>query len=335
MSSTKHSDQPISAEDLRLVEALYGESPDSEVDDVDLLEGYRDLRAMFADLPDEAPPGAASARLMSAAAETVKARAPDKLGLWERLLKLFAPLTTHPALAAAASLVLVATIGGVLVMSGRSKVAEPDTSSATETTGDTAVVKSPDELEKSRELEVVPGADPADRAEGEREEKADTATIVAEPTPPPTTGRPAVKQKPKPKVTPSNENRRRGGRYRSRVVVDGKLEDGAGSSGKTGIEFGDVTSNADSPEPEPEPGPEPRRTEATAVERQQATRVAAEVESLTSRARRAAVDGDCGVVQKVAGRIRELDRSHHDALVSRDAKIRSCLTGSKKVKTKK
>jgi anti-sigma factor RsiW len=97
---------------------------------------YENLRRAFAALPDEEPPAAISAQLMHAAAAHVRARR-RRVGVasgsfWAGLVGSWRALATHPALAAAASLLVVAGVAGALYLRGRGDVAEPTVPSAAE-----------------------------------------------------------------------------------------------------------------------------------------------------------------------------------------------------------
>ncbi len=130
------------AADAALIDRLYGARAAGEGDagtaeDAELA-GLASVRSLVARVRDEAPvvepPQALSARLLLAAAEhapkrAAAARAADggdfERGLWARMRRWFAPLVAHPALAAAASLMLVAGVGGALYLRGKATPGEP------------------------------------------------------------------------------------------------------------------------------------------------------------------------------------------------------------------
>lgn len=321
MGRDRHTDQPISAEDLRLVEALYGESPDSEVEASDELEGLRELRSMFAELPEEEPPSAISAKLMSAAAEAVKARAPQKPGLWSRLLALFGPIAAHPALAAAASLMLVVTIGGVMIMSGRSKVSRPDTR-AERPAAPAATEKTEEGRATDMEEELAPPAEPepdvelpkAAVPEGKKTESATAVRVGGE-----TRAGPSSDRFKKGRVDDRRKDKADNG-------TPGNVVQG-GAGGTTAIDFdvGDEDGEPDDANKSPDPKPRPPDT-AVALERQKSAKISAEVESLTSKARKAADRNDCRSVVKAVARIRSLDNDSYQKLLSSDSKIRGCVS---------
>lgn len=329
MSRDRHSDQPISAEELLLVEALYGETPESEASSADL-ESYRDLRAMFADLPDEDPPSAISAKLMSAAAEAVKARTPEKAGWWSRFVALFGPIGSHPALAAAASLVLVVTIGSVMMMTNRAKVAEPDVGDEGASVELTRSDNSPEE------------AKPTTAGQGESAGSSPPKEAAAEPTVIETPKAPKTKAPPPP--PPSRDGRNaskntRGPGAKDRLQ-DKKRDDSLkGSGGKTGLDFnvneGDEEELADAtPEPTDETGKSSQQSNAPALPTEKPSKIAAEIESLTSQTRRAAAKGDCAEVRAKTARLRKIDVSVYNQL-TRESKIRACTPPVKKPKKSK
>lgn len=320
-------DEPVDTAELRLVEALYGESPDADVDG-DLLASYQELRSMFSELPDEEPPAAITAKLVSAAAEAVKASEPARPGLWARLLAFFEPIAAHPALAAAASLMLVVTIGGVLVLTGRSDVAEPETS------------PSPS-AEERRDLERAPvQADPTPPPA----EPADTRSIESESTEPV-----AKDEAPEPKPARVPEREGREGREessRQTQATGKKVDRGPGSKtgvrgtlknsrgkGKTGLDFSggalDVGDGAEGDLDAPEDD-DKRSTTAPTMQPQKPARTDAELESLTSRGRKAAAKGDCAAVRSFGARVQKLDAAHYRDVYRRDASIDACYRAQKK-----
>jgi hypothetical protein len=150
MSHTKDIDprkQPAEADaaDLLLVDLLYGELDGQEreraerrVREDDALAGELEalsrIRSILRELPDEEPPEALSTKLLHAAAAEVAGNratvAPGSIGeerpsVWDRLRRLFMPLVMHPGLAAAASVILIGGVAGMLYMSNNLKPASP------------------------------------------------------------------------------------------------------------------------------------------------------------------------------------------------------------------
>jgi hypothetical protein len=152
MSHTKDIDprnQPAAAPDdaglvadLGLIDLLYGELDGNERDRVERrvreddalageLEALSRIRSIMRELPDEEPPEAISTKLLhAAAAEVAGNRAPvagdeERLSVWDRLRRLFMPLMMHPGLAAAASVIVIGGVAGMLYVSNNLKVASP------------------------------------------------------------------------------------------------------------------------------------------------------------------------------------------------------------------
>ncbi len=132
------------AEELLVLDLLYGELDgdaaeraqarvSAQPERVDELDGFRSVRALLRELPDEDPPQAVSARLLHAAAEAAPSRgsaataaaAAGGGGILAKLFGLFRPLVASPALAAVTMLVLVAGIAGALYVSGGFRATEP------------------------------------------------------------------------------------------------------------------------------------------------------------------------------------------------------------------
>lgn len=148
--------ETLSPDELVLVDLLYGElegeaaaaaheNIESRLDLASELAELRGLRAMMAELPDEEPPPALSAQLLHAAAKQAPAGkaarvAPvaESTGFFAWLKRLFEPMAMHPAMAAAATFLLVAGVAGALYVSGRVEVSEPQTGA-----DKTGVVESP------------------------------------------------------------------------------------------------------------------------------------------------------------------------------------------------
>ena len=136
--------------DALLVGALYGEldSDDrarldthlaSHPGDRAALDGLRSTRAMLRDaaIGDAEPPAAISARLLQEAARRAPAPQVGE-GLLGWFASLFRPIASHPALSAAAAIVLVIGVGSLLMKRGEWKVANPEVASHDQTVRDRA-----------------------------------------------------------------------------------------------------------------------------------------------------------------------------------------------------
>ncbi len=138
MSGTKDIEEPpCTADDLLLVDLLYGElDADTEEEargqvSEDELRELSNLRALFRELPDEEPAQAISAKLLHAAAINAPAASAkserdnaEKTGFWAWLTSLIQPVIAYPGLAAAATLVVVVGVAGTIYLSGRDQVAK-------------------------------------------------------------------------------------------------------------------------------------------------------------------------------------------------------------------
>src|SRR3970040_1892434 len=135
---TDIADRQLSPEELRLLDLLYGElegeeeaaalrEVEADAERADEMAAFSRVRQMVRELPEQEPPTAVSARLMHAAAMAAPAARPvdERPGLWGRLKGFFAPVLMHPAMAAAATFVLVAGVAGTLYLTGNFDRAEP------------------------------------------------------------------------------------------------------------------------------------------------------------------------------------------------------------------
>ena len=128
--------------DARIVDVLYGELDSSDeasfrehIDSCEACTGqlasFAWIRDAMARLPEEEPPIAVSNILLHEAGKHATAQAKqgaqadEARGPLAWLTRLFQPLIAHPAMAAVASLVLVATVGGTMYLKSGKQVAEP------------------------------------------------------------------------------------------------------------------------------------------------------------------------------------------------------------------
>ena len=82
------------------------------------LAGLERTRKALRSLPDIDPPPSVTALLLHEAARRAPAQDGEKQGFWAWITGFLQPIVAHPALAAAASLVLVAGVAGYLSMRG-------------------------------------------------------------------------------------------------------------------------------------------------------------------------------------------------------------------------
>jgi hypothetical protein len=203
-------------DDLMLVDLLYGElDEDARAraerrvrEDQALgqdLDAFSNLRALMRELPEAEPPDALTAKLMhAAAAEVSGSRAgaendEEPQSLWSRLKSLFLPIAMHPGLAAAASLVLVTGIAGVLYVSGDLKPAVPMYEQAEEaqpaaTAGAPAAMQAPEgaaaapaamQAPEGAAAAPAPSRDESNTIANRAPVRRPVATVPAEPSPEP------------------------------------------------------------------------------------------------------------------------------------------------------
>jgi hypothetical protein len=103
--------------DAALIDRLYGDDAGEDLGEL------RSVRALIARVREEAPVAEPSPAISATLLQAARARAP-KQGLWARFVAWMSPVTSHPALAAAATLVVVAG-AAALWMRGGGEVAEP------------------------------------------------------------------------------------------------------------------------------------------------------------------------------------------------------------------
>lgn len=313
----------------------------------DAHDGLADIRDLFSQLPDEEPPARLSAQLLAEAARAphvAKAKAgpvgDGGQGLWQRFVAWCQPLVAKPAFAAAASLVLVAGIAGVLY------------------------VKKGDELTETRrheaeKVDVAPPTLEANRAErGPADEPADPGDVViggadeAEPEAPAAASETAPSEGGKREADTSAERRRAprkkasakssapnksalgatgddayGGRAQAILGLSEETlaptepsADAPGRSAGSGSGADGRRDYAAPPQSAPEPQPEAKV--------QQKARPLT-VTEMHSRAVDAAQSGDCAQVNRLLGEIRSRDSEYYKNRVASDKRLATCRGKSK------
>ena len=360
-----------SAETDRLLEALYGDASDdgsaseaigqlSANESVDL-ESLRSVRGMFADMADVDPPMEMTAGLLAAAAKAVAPaavaqeapRSSSKESLWARILGWFQPLLAHPGLAAAASLALVATIGGVLYMNNRGDLAEPPladqraksaSANATTDSTDAPAAKNP-VLASPREEgpAFVAGEDAPDADDSTGE---DSSAVEAT----------ALKRDLKRAKTKNSERKSGGKRVRDAAKIrtneakslekdfaasEVGTASGAGPSGTTST--GKGKKDAESP-PLPTQAFEPGEnanddapaqtpespTAPSASTNSESTKKTTELAALKRQAAAAAERGDCLRARSLGAKVQAIDRRYFTGVFKTDREIRNCYATKKK-----
>lgn len=351
---------PLGEEELghRMVEVLYGES-DAELPDnaANELESFQLLRNLLAELPDEDPPQAISAKLLSAAAEAAKpvAARSDREGFWSRLRAWLQPVVAHPALAAAASLIVVVAVGGALYLSGRGDIAEPTEDSsksaeiATSPPTDTPAVV-PDtsadvgtfDTRPTGDVEEIAGQTPPLEAPVARDRGGSTRAAG---------GRTQIEKAAPARNRRNNQkNERRGAADKEQPAkTEGRVGKGALGGLTTGMSLGDEDDSAGekrdsgrgdgpaaTPTDQPSPGadlpaspPPARAPEVTAQssepaksEREVADRKA--LDGLTAKALKSAGRSDCRAVKSVGDQVRKRDGLYYDTVFLRVSEIARC-----------
>ena len=378
------SDIEASAAELMLVELLYGEVSGDEAEAARAVvasdsklaadgEAYRGLRELMRELPDEEPPAAISAQLLHAAATQAPAPVAAKVvadaGLWASIKGFFAPIIMHPAMAAAATLVLVAGVAGTLYLRGEVEVSQPVVpSSATAPAAAEQRASTPaDQPGLAQDIVTLSSGDEDEgivdvRLEGSTlpgSAPAESHTQAAGPS----KGRPMKKpardpapngkldlrergegekravEKPEP-TPPADEAKKPADNTRDTVVVGEKnkrKDEINGLGGSAGGGYGDgedigADDEAEAPAPPSEPGPAPAVTtdKAPSKKESESSSRRSELEELHARAVRAAGKGECATVASLGERIRKLDRAYYDKVFARDSKLAVCSKQKRK-----
>jgi hypothetical protein len=354
-------DQSIASdEELRLLDLLYGELDDVDAEqakreldgDDELageLEGLTHMRSLFADLPDEEPPQAISAKLLQAAAahapKPAKAAAQSG-GFWAWLSGLFKPIVHYPGLAAIASLVLVVGIAGTLYMSGKGRTTEPKADQAN--TADRAE-KSGEAIQAWDDKAVAPTQPDSPARYADMDE--DLGLREAEPT---DNEKAAEAERPSPKKTGTKskdtgrevkrDNGGRGGGSDTDRTDDLKVtsestiflggEDGEGDTDKS-----PASGNAPSEDPAPEPEPEADGISVDVPPPDLKTLPKddsnSDAKGLHDKAKKAAKRGDCAATRSYGSKIRSIDVGYYNDVYLRDATVRKCAATQDSQSTKK
>jgi hypothetical protein len=333
----------------RLMALLYGELDDGAAeaararvaespDEAAELAGLERVRGLFRELPAEEPPPRISAQLLAEAARSAPsprraAVGAAEVGFWARLLSWLSPVQ-HPGLAAAATLVLVAGVAGVLVLrkgddltrAGRaappsSPTEAADTAAATgeattppaaEPAKDRAGAEAPADLD-DREDGVVGGATPEPSLEKSRsiEDKPARGRKMAKGS----ADKKEYSKEPPPKAPDS---------LRSGTVYGLSEQDmlqgdsaGAGPGGSGGAANQAAQPQAAEPPPPPVVAPAPTATTKARPP------TAAE---LHARAVDAALDKRCSDVRALGAEIRAINADYYKTKFAGDKRLTRCLS---------
>jgi hypothetical protein len=313
--------EELDAGALRILEALYDDA-EPDPGDVELLASFRRVRELCAGLPEIEAPSGVSARLMAAAANQIETERRGQ-GFWARLRAWLEPITGHPALAAACSLVLVAAVGGTLYLSGKTDVAEPtapgpagEPAPAASTTLEPGVVGGAGSPEPSPDPPLEFEAD-VSAAQAQQTEKDVDKKEAAKP-------RPARARIERRALDERSKVRAGGGSISGKLeIAEGAEERPAGSASSAADDADGTRGAPASPSPRaPEaqapspPPPEPSREESEAPTDSLAR--------FTAAARVAAERGDCPATRRLGARVEKIDAGYFRSDFVGDPAIAPC-----------
>jgi len=374
MGDTKHSRLTREQLEELVPDLLYGELDDERAEQVRAqlpeseLDGkvaaYQRLRDAFHSLPDEEPPPAISAQLLHAAAKQVEGKQRGRsaslggVGLWSKLRDWLSPVVMHPGLAAAASILVVGGVVGMLYLKNGDKIAQPDVSSRAEAPEGLGATRSPAAPAMDGRLD-----DNVNRQLAEEEEAGDAVDLAppeAKPESKPES-RPAAKQRNKSasNLPKSDKNDKAGfdATGKSTGLIGGA--GGSGARADRGVKLGETVGPATHggaggpalvPAEKPSPTPEPARDslsdedaptdQARAPQKKspggskQASKPKpdshADARRMHNQARSAAEKGDCTSAQKLSARIQKTDPVYYRDAVRGDSQLSKCSDVGKK-----
>jgi len=312
----------------------------------------RRVRELFSSMADEEPPNRLTAQLMAEAARSApQARASAapaaEAGIWARFVSWLQPLVQRPALAAAASLVLVAGVAGVLYMKKGEELTStaPEPSTASETTAQQATV----EATPPEAPPPVTAATPADTgsaeggAQGQADESAGAEIATKESAPP---ARESVRRKKAIGSVASDEKNRSFAKEPAKPALKSgtvyglseqemvQREEPASNAAPGGGSAAPEQKKADDRAPAAEPAPAPQATPPPADSKPSTPRP--DARTLHQRAIDAALDQRCDEVRSLAGQVRAVDPGYYAKSFVTDTRLKGCLSGgSTKKATKK
>lgn len=348
--------EPMAAEEL--VSLLYGElEPDeaartgARIDADPVLSArlgeMRRVRELFSSLEEQEPPGRLTAQLMAEAARAApqarRAAAPAaEAGWWSRFVSWLQPVLQRPALAAAASLLLVAGVASVLYMRKGEELTStappPGAATGSEVDGNAAVeAAQPAAPSPVTAAPEAAGEDRAGMADGD-EAAAPPAEEVAKPDPASTRAEKPVPKRRKAASSAGDKKEKSPARpaLKSGTVYglseqemvpreQAQTESGKGGGGAVG---GAQTRADDAPAPPPPPQPAPSTSVPPADSKAPAPSKP-NVRDLHRRAIDAALDNRCSEVKMLAGQVRANDSAYYAKSVASDQRLQKCLATPK------
>lgn len=345
--------EPMAGEDL--VALLYGELDPDEAARTGArvqadpalsarLGEMRRVRELFSAMEEEEPPGRLTAQLMAEAARSAPharaAAAPAGAGIWARFVSWLQPLAQRPALAAAASLLLVAGVASVLYM----RKGEELTSTAPPTTLPPAETTTAGEASATTPPPPVTAATPPEAEADEAGGQAGADDRSAAPAPEPTRkqrtssprtkgggGAPSDQKKMASEKAPPRPTLKSGTVYglSEQEMVPREEAPSGGAANQPAQQRAD-----DEAAPAAQPAPAPQASSPAADGKASAPRP--DARALHQRAIDAALDKRCDEVRALAGQVRSADPSYYAKSFTTDKRLQACLSGgSTKKATKK
>jgi hypothetical protein len=322
---------PVDGEKRDVLDLLYEDGDESALSsgEKDELSRWREVRGARREaLPDQEPSRSIEV-LMAAAREHAAAREPR--GLWGKLRGWFAVMAAHPAMSAAATVVLVGGVAGALYVSGRvgSEAKERETVEVGAMSGESAPRVPPPQViakDESPPVATVPEVEiptethdspaPSPAAKVEKKVAPQHHVIV-------------VPHRPAPAQGGADEDRAPVAPLEETVTGDLGNEDQGEANG--------VIAEPPPPPPPPPASPAPAPAPITApgraptADRPTAQAPAADPAALTRQAKAAAKRKDCKTVDALANRVIEIDLGYYRSNFAPDPEIRgNCDAATRK-----
>jgi hypothetical protein len=303
------------------------------------------VRGLFRELADEEPPARSTAQLMAQAAQAAR-KGGEREGFWQRLRGWLTPIMAHPGLAAAASVILVAGVAGLLLLRKGTEL--------------TRVRSEPTALD----VEMAPAAPPTAPAEERAAEVGGSAASAPASTAAATGDDDLAAEAPARAPEPKPSRRRAKARAEKEQAAGGKdaiappalgykqdlpaATPRSTSADESGVEeqAEGVTrrdraapgANAPAPEPAPPadaPSPEqskapsaPGAPPASAPAKPEPAKLGSPAE-LHKQALDAAANSRCLEVQSLAQSVRKADAAYYDKVFRPDRRLAVCLSAGK------
>lgn len=321
------------------------------------LDEMRRVRDLFSSLEDEEPPSRLTAQLMAEAARAAPqqrraaAAGQPEAGFWARFVSWLQPIVQRPALAAAASLVLVAGVAGVLYMKKGEELTStaPTAERAEPPAGRTALDGTTGAAAEAPAATppVTAAEEPAAMADGEdqlADDADDEAAKSEAASTRSTTSKPMAKRRKAAESAPSGKGAfdkapvkpgvKSGTVYglsEQEMVPRDQSQAGAEGGGAVGgAASGAQNKSDDAPATQ---APEPAPATPPAADKKAPARPS--VQELHRRAVDAALDKRCAEVKVLAGQVRSSDAGYYSRTFAGDKRLQSCLASPSRSPAKK